>query len=213
MRQNFFYLIACLFILMGVANPCSNARGQEVTLPPHQKNVGSNLMKALQDRQSVRTFSDKSISNQILSNLLWAANGENRKNGKRTAPSAINAQDIELYACKSDGVYHYIASDNKLEKVSNKDLRTVIAGRNTYIMKAPVVILLVSDQSKFRKFDKAATFGALDAGYVSQNICLYCSATGLNTVPCYCGTSPDAVQKVLGVSSDFIPMIYNPVGY
>lgn len=173
----------------------------------------TSVQKALQDRHSIRSYADKQLSEQTLSNLLWAANGVNRKDGRRTAPSAINAQDIELYVNKADGVYHYAAADKKLVKVSSEDIRTIIVGRNQFAMKAPVVILLVSDKAKFRGNQNADILGAMDAGYVSQNIYLFCAAEGLGTVACAPRMDAEKVQKALGLSDNSIPLIYHPVGY
>lgn len=213
MKQKNFYLSFLSILLMGVMFNCSMAFAQDITLPAPQKNLeGGNLMKALQDRHSVRSYSDKKLSKQTLANLLWAANGVNREDGRRTAPSAINAQDIEIYLQMEGNVYHYMAADNKLMKVSSDNLTNLIVGRNKFVLSAPVVLLLVSNQSKFGRFP-GTSFGAMDAGYVSQNICLYCSAFGLGTVPCAPKMDAAAIQKLLGLSTDYVPMIYHPVGY
>jgi nitroreductase len=193
----------------------SHAFGQDVILPSAQKSDQPNsLTKALQERHSVRSYLDKTIPDQMLSDLLWAANGVNRSDGKRTAPSAINSQDIELYVYKKDvGVFHYAAAANKLEKVGDTDIRTIIGGRNTFINTVPYVILLVSNQAKFNGMKSAGKLGAMDAGYVSQNIYLYCAANGLATVACAPPMDAAAVQKALGLTTDYLPLIYHPIGY
>lgn len=193
----------------------NKAYGQEINLPaPQKSNEKCSLMKALQDRHSVRLYRDEALSDQMLSDLLWAANGVNRADGKRTAPSAINAQDIELYVYKkNDGVYHYVPAENKLVKVSNADIRPIIVAHNSYINMVPVVVLLMSNQTKFGGIKSARKLAAMDAGYVSQNIYLYCAANGLGTVACAPPMDEEAVQKALGLSSDYLPLIYHPVGY
>lgn len=212
MKQKHYYLVALFTLMMGMTMTVS-VKAQDIQLPAPQKTLaGGNLMTALQNRHSVRTYSNKQLSTQTLSNLLWAANGVNRADGRRTAPSAINAQDIEMYVNLSSGVYHYAAADNKLVKVSSENLSKLIVGRNEFIYDAPVVILLLSNQAKFKRFP-GTTLGTMDAGYVSQNICLYCSAFGLGTVPCAPKMDAAAVQKLLGVSADYLPLIYHPVGY
>jgi SagB-type dehydrogenase family enzyme len=213
MRQKHFFKILLSMMLIGIAVGCPFANGQDVNLPAPQKELkGGELMQALQNRHSVRSYSNEKLSDQVLSNVLWAANGVNRADGRRTSPSAINAQDIEIYVGMADGVYHYMPADNKLAKVSDGNLAKLIMGRNKFILDAPVVLLLVSNQTKFSRFP-GTSLGAMDAGYVSQNICLYCSAFGLATVPCAPKMDVENVQKMLGLSSDYIPEIYHPVGY
>lgn len=169
----------------------------------------------LSARHSVRRYGAAVIDPDVLKAVLWAANGVNRIDGshKRTAPSAVNAQDIELYALTDDGAYHYQAIDSTLVKISDTDIRPMIAGRNDFILDQ-LTILLCSDQSKFdaRFGDRAMTFGAMDAGYVSQNICLYCAAAGLATVPCAPPIDAEAVQSALGLPKTMMPLIYHPVG-
>ena len=213
MKQKHFSLAVLLTMLIGLTVGCPIANGQDINLPAPQKEMkGGELMQALQNRHSVRSYSNTKLSEQTLSNLLWAANGVNREDGRRTAPSAINAQDIEIFVGMADGVYHYMPMDNKLSKVSDGNLAKLIIGRNKFILDAPVVILLVSNQAKFSHFP-GTTLAAMDAGYVSQNICLYCSAFGLATVPCAPKMDAENVQKMLGLSADYLPLIYHPVGY
>ncbi len=213
MKKTNFYLLA-LLLIASISVSCNRSKGQVTKLPEPQKGTEkASLMKALQDRHSVRVFQEKDIPEQTLSNLLWAANGVNRSDGKRTAPSAINAQDIELFINKGNSVYHYVAAENTLVKVSDKDIRPIIADQNQFIMKAPVVILLISNQANFEGRKSAPMFGAMDAGLVAQNICLYCSSEGLGTVPCAPHIDAKAVREALDLSEDYLPLIYLPVGY
>lgn len=172
------------------------------------------LEDILMNRHSVRRYSEREVSDETLLKVLWAANGVNREDGRRTAPSAINAQDIELFVCKSDGAYHYLPKEKQLEKVSDTDIRPFIANFNKFILDKPV-ILLVSDQTKFARIQGYRTemFGAMDAGYVSQNIALYCVAAGLATVPCAPKMEIDAVREALKLPSTMLPLIYHPIGY
>lgn len=176
---------------------------------------GAVLKEILKERKSVRKFAaDKPVSDAVLLDLLWAANGINREDGKRTAPSAVNAQDIVMYVCKEDGTYLYKPQTEELEKVSGTDVRPIFAGRNSFALSNPVV-LLASDYSKFSRFgaEAAAKFGAMDAGYVSQNIYLYCAANGMATVACAPGIDQKAVQEALMLPQTMISLIYHPVGY
>lgn len=213
MKHKLFYVSVLSILMAGFSASFNRVNAQQTQLPVPQKgSAKTSLMNALQNRHSVRSYKSKTISDQTLSNLLWAANGVNRNDGRRTAPSAINAQDIELYVGKSDGTYHYLASENKLEKVNNENFINLVVGRNKFALDAPIVILLVSNGANFHGHNPSL-YGAMDAGYVSQNICLYCAADGLGTVPCAPKMDATAIQKFLGVSTDYTPMIYHPIGY
>ena len=141
-------------------------------LPAPQKNGGMPLMQALNERSTKRAYSSTDLSNQQISDLLWSANGVNRTNGKRTAPSAINRQEIDLYLMTAKGVYKYDAAANVLNEVKKGDYRKW-AGKFT----APVYVVLVADMKKAVN----AHYAKIDSGYVSQNIYLYCASAGLGT--------------------------------
>jgi len=195
---------------------CSNVLAQsgkiQLPAPNGIKTVKMSLMTALQNRHSVREYNEnKDIPAQILSNLLWAACGYNRPEEKRiTAPSALNMQDIVVYVCRKDGAYRYNPGLNCLEAITTKDLRYAVAGPQSFVKSVPVCLVLVSDQTKFKTPDK--TIGALDAGYVSQNICLSATAIGLATVPR--GTmNKEELIKELGLKENQILMVNHPVGW
>ncbi len=185
---------------------------QVIKLPQPQKSLKTTLMQALSDRRSVRSYdASKPLSDQQLSNLLWAANGINRPDGKRTAPSAINAQDVDIYVCRADGAYRYDAKTNCLTPITKKDLRNAVAGGQDFVKQAPVSLVLVSDASKFNR-GGGERWGGVDAGYVSQNICLYCTAAGLATVP-RGSMNHDELKKELKLSSTQTVWLNHPVGY
>jgi len=121
-----------------------------------------------------------------LSDLLWAANGINRPDeGKRTAPSAMNAQDVDVCVFMKQGVYLYEHRDYTLIGIVEGDHRKLIAGRQEIVAEAPVSLLLVSDISRFRagSDELKRTWAAIDVGIVSQNISLFCASAGLATRP------------------------------
>lgn len=94
-----------------------------IKLDSPDKNRGSSVMKALSDRHSDREYASKELSLQDLSDLLWAANGINRPDGKRTAPSALNKQDIDIYVIMKEGAYLYDAKANSLQPIAKGDHR------------------------------------------------------------------------------------------
>ena len=186
-----------------------------ITLTEPDKTLDVSLMQALSDRRSQREFSDKQLSLEELSTLLWAANGINREDGKRTAPSAVNSQDIDIYVCMANGAYLYNAKQNKLTRVTTEDLRPAVCGQQP--MEAPVFLVLVADLSRYPEDlagKKEAVMGLanMDAGYVSQNICLYCAAAKLATVP-RATMDKEALGKALNLKTTQIPILNSPVGY
>ena len=187
---------------------------QNVKLPEPDKNVSMTLYQALQQRKSVREYSTKDIDDMKLSQLLWAAVGINRPDGHLTAPTAINAQDITVYVCRKDGAYLYVAKDNTLQKVSDKDLRKSVASAQAFAADAPISLVIVTDNAKFRggSTNGPTISGAIDAGYVSQNIDLACEALGLCTVP-RATMDKEALKKELKLTDSQNPILNHPIGY
>ena len=120
-----------------------------IKLNSPDKNRGCSVMKALSDRHSDREYADKELSLQDLSDLLWAANGINRPDGKRTAPSALNKQDIDIYVIMKEGAYLYDTKTNSLQPLAKGDHRAAVAGSQDFVKSAPVSLVLVSDLSRF----------------------------------------------------------------
>ena len=179
------------------------------------KSTEMTVSEALSERHSGRSFSDKTLPQELVMEVLWAGNGKNAY-GRRTAPSAVNAQDIELYLCSAEGVSKYNAGDSKLEKVTDEDIRPFLQAQNKFIMDAPVTVLLVSDQTRFgepRPGSRNMNFGLVDAGIVSENISLFCTAKGLATVCCMPRIREDEVRRALSLSDQQVPILYHPVGY
>lgn len=186
---------------------------KEIKLNSPDKNRGSSVMKALSDRHSDREYAAKELSLQDLSDLLWAANGINRPDGKRTAPSALNKQDVDVYVIMKEGAYLYNAKQQALIPVAQGDQRAAVAGSQDFVKSAPVCLVLVSDLSRFGKVsDQTKLMGAVDVGIVCQNIGLFCAGTGLSTVP-RATMDKDALKKILKLSDSQLPIMNHPVGY
>jgi nitroreductase len=157
---------------------------QSIKLPAPQTDGGKPLMQALKERRSMRLFSSQELPLQVMSDLLWAACGVNRPDsGKRTAPTAKDMQEIDVYVVTAAGVYLYDAKANSLEGVLAGDLREA-TGKQPFVKDAPVNLVFVADLSKMGGMDAASKdfYAATDAGYVSQNVYLYCASAGLATV-------------------------------
>lgn len=171
------------------------------------------MMQAFEKRASVTAVDSRELSLQDISDLLWAGNGINRPaSGKRTAPSAMNSQDIDIYVFLASGVYLYDASANVLKPVADGDHRSLIAGRG--FDNAPLFLLLVSDISRYKRGDKAhiIDMSKMDGGIVSQNISLFCAGAGLGTRP-RAGMPAEELTKLLKLTPDQYLILNHPVGY
>lgn len=176
---------------------------------------GSSVMEALQVRASTTAFDTAMITSQELSALLWAANGINRpESGKRTAASATNAQDIDLYVCMRDGIWFYNFIEHRLDPVIAGDYRNYVAGRQAWTAEAPLFLIMVSDISRFSHGNDSTKLirAAMDAGIVSQNISLYCAAVGLET-RIRAVMESTSLHEIMKLSSSQYLMLNNPVGY
>jgi len=149
-----------------------------------QTEGGMPLMQALQARSSSRSFSTEELPPQVFSNLLWAAFGINRpKSGERTAPSAHNWQEIDIYVASAHGLYLYDAKAHALKPVLAEDIRGA-TGRQSFVKKAPVNLIYVADFSRMGSAadDEKVFYSAAATGFISQNVYLYSASEGLATV-------------------------------
>jgi nitroreductase len=148
-----------------------------------QRDIGRSLMQVFNDRRSSRSFSTEKVSLQVLSNILWAAFGINRPDsGKRTAPSARNWQEIDIYVAAIDGLYLYEAKSHTLVPILAGDIR-VLTGRQRFVRDVPVNLIYVADFSRMGNVptDEKIFYSAADTGFISQNVYLYCASEGLAT--------------------------------
>ena len=157
----------------------------EVALPPPQTaTTTATLIEALSRRRSTRDFASRELPRDVLSTLLWCAFGINRPDsGGRTAPSAHNWQEIEVFAVLPDGAYRYDARRHALQPVVNADLRAA-TGMQEFVGTAPLNLVYVADFGKMgdASAEDRTFYAAADAGFVAQNVYLYCAAAGLACV-------------------------------
>jgi SagB-type dehydrogenase family enzyme len=172
-----------LLVLLSIAIVVQAQPPSKIALNQPELNSGKTLMQCLKERKTSRAFSDRELSLQELSNLLWAANGINRpEEGKRTAPTAMNRQELDVYVILKTGVYLYDARENALLPVAEGDHRQT-AGRQDFVALAPVNLVFVSDLARMKGGKKMqAKYSGINAGYISQNVYLYCASAGLATV-------------------------------
>lgn len=156
----------------------------DIPLPSPRMGGGMPLMQALKERQSARAFSPKALPDQVLADLLWAAFGINRPDtGKRTAPSARNWQEVDVFAVTENGAYLYDAKANVLRAVAAGDLRK-LAGAQEFVGTAPLNLVFVADSTRMTGSspEDQALYAGADVGFISQNVYLFCSSEGLATV-------------------------------
>jgi SagB-type dehydrogenase family enzyme len=177
MRKYSFALVALL------AAPLVAQELKPMQLPKPQMQGGMPLMQALKQRQSAREFSPEKLPPQTLSNLLWAAWGINREDGRRTAPSANNRQDIDVYVALPEGVFLYDAKSHALQPVVAGDLRG-LTGVQPFVKDAALDLVYVSDTAKLANVseEQKNLYMGAHTGFIGQNVYLFCASEGLATV-------------------------------
>jgi hypothetical protein len=195
-------------------SPGQGLGAAKVQLPPPRRSGGMPLMKALDLRQTKRLFSDKQLPMQILSDLLWAASGVNRpESGKRTAPTATDAREIDLYVASERGLYLYDVPGHRLDRVLAGDIRPH-TGSQGFVSVVPVDLIFVADETRFEDMsrDDVALYSATDTGYISQNVYLFCASEGLATVAVGSVDRP-ALAEAMKLRPSQRVILTQPVGY
>jgi SagB-type dehydrogenase family enzyme len=185
-----------------------------VKLPAPNLNSGKSLMQSLQLRKSSRDFSTKKLPMEVLSSMLWAANGINRaESGKRTAPSAVNWQEIDIYIAMADGLYLYNAKEHILKQVIKKDIRE-LTGKQAFVKEAPVNLIYVADYSRMGKAnaEERNFYSVADTGFIAQNVYLYCASEGLATV-IRGSIDKDVLAKAMRLNDNQKIIMSQTVGY
>ena len=211
-----FFSVGCpALVILLVCSALAFAQDlKSIPLPKPQTDGGRPLMQVLKDRQSARAFSTEKLPQQVLSNLLWAAFGVNRpESGKRTAPSAMNRQEIDIYVSTADGLYLYDAKANSLEVVLEQDIRA-LAGSQPFVQEAPLNLIYVADYSRMGKAtdEQKIFYSAAATGFIGQNVYLYCASEGLATVIRATIDKP-ALEKAMKLRPDQKVTLSQTVGY
>jgi SagB-type dehydrogenase family enzyme len=184
-----------------------------IKLPRPLRKGGLPLMEAIALRRSARDFVRTELPLPLLSSLLWAAWGVNRKGGGRTAPSALDAQEVDLYAALPGGAYRYDAAAHQLQLVAAADLRR-ITGYQDFVDEAPLDLVFVADFARMRMVPAAhrESFASVAAGAIAQNVYLFAAANGLATV-IRAWIDRSAVADALGLTHDQQVLLSQTVGY
>lgn len=206
--------ILSVFIAISLFINVKAQENKDIKLPAAIKSGGKPLMEALNKRASERVFSAKELSMQELSDLLWAADGINRQEtGKRTAPTAMNWQDMEIYVILKTGIYKYNPKDHLLEFIKAGNFMKY-AGKQDFVENAALNLVMVSDTSKMKNTanEDRLLYAGIHAGAIVQNIYLYCASTELNTVTRRYVDIPE-LAKIIGLPQNKMIVITQTVGY
>jgi nitroreductase len=177
MERMLFAIVILMAAIPGVYS-------QDIQLPEPVKTGGMPLMEALANRHSTREFTNDTIQLQTMSDLLWAAWGINRRNGKRTAPSAMNRQEIDVYVATPEALYLYHAMANRLKRILTGDIRA-LCGLQPYVATAPLNLIYVADLDRLQvieNFDDAPSDTYANCGFIAQNVYLFCASKKLGCV-------------------------------
>jgi SagB-type dehydrogenase family enzyme len=206
--------LGVLMMVMGMLGSAAADEATTVRLPPPETGGGMPLMQALLARHSTREFDARPLPAQQLANLLWAAGGINRaETGKRTAPSARDWREIDVYAVIADGAFRYDARSHSLVRVAAGDLRA-LTGAQDFVAKAPLNLVYVANFGRMGDASEhdQAFYSATDTGFMAQNVYLYCASAGLGVVVRGL-VDREALAAALGLGSRQRVTLAQTVGY
>lgn len=170
-----------LALVSGSAQAQPVVEGERIELPTPRKTGGMPLLDALSTRKTTRVYSSRMLDAQTLSSLLWAAFGISREDGRRTAPSALNSQEIQIYVILEGGIYVYEPKEHALERKLAGDYRK-LAGTQSYAQSVPVSFVYVADLEKsLTSPESSESYACVDCGFIGQNVYLFAAANGLSS--------------------------------
>ena len=153
------------------------------TLPPPRGEGGLPLIAALKLRHSTREYSGRPLPAQVLSDLLWAAFGINRQSGDRTAPYWRHVMVMDVYVAMADGVWLYEPKTHTLLPHLKEDIRAQ-TGLQDFVATAPINLIFVAHGERMTDVstEDRRLYASVDAGFIGQNVYLFCASEGLATV-------------------------------
>ena len=215
MRRRILRPVVVLAVILLCAVATAPAQDlSPLVLPAPVTDGGKPLMAALKARSSAREFSGEKLPLQTLSNLLWAAWGINRSDGHRTAPSASNRQEIDIYVALPEGAFLWDAKMNTLNPVAAGDHRAA-TGTQPFPAAAAANLVYIADTAKLSRPpsdpQQMLNVGA-DAGFIAENVYLFCASEGLATVV-RASVAKEALGKILKLRDTQIIVLAQSVGY
>lgn len=210
MNRRVFWL---LLVLVSWSAPLFAGEASEISLPARPAAVNVDLVIALEQRRTTREYATAKLSPEDLSAILWAANGVNRPDGKRTAPSAYGRQYVDIYVVTDTGGYLYDAPNQKLVLVTSLNVKERLAGQG-HVAKASHILVLVADMSKVPGSapETKLNWAHSTAGTIAENVHLMGAAKGVGT-GIVAGIRPDEIRQALSLSKDSLPLYVMPLGY
>jgi len=210
MKKRLFWI---LMILLGIAAPVASGNAKDIDLPTRPAKSNVDIITALEQRRTTREYAPAKLSLEDVSAILWAANGVNRPDGKRTAPSAHGRQYIDIYVAADKGVYRYDAPGHKLIEVTDQNVKDRLA-RQAHVATASHVLVLVADLNRVpgSAADTKLYWAHSTAGTVAENVHLMAAARGIGT-GIVAGIKADDVRSALNLGKDAVPLYAMPLGY
>jgi len=213
--KKYFLSVLCIAVLLSTCTLGARADTKEpIDLPTPEMTGGKPLMDALKERKSMREFSAEELPLQVISDMLWAANGINRPSiAHKTAPSAMNMQEIDIYVATKDALYLYDALNNKLVPHLDENIMAA-TGKQAFVEEAPVNLIFVANLKKMTRLEPAEQkfYAATDTGFISQNVYLFCASAGLATVVRGWIDKP-LLAKAMKLGPDQMIVLAQTVGY
>lgn len=215
MVLNFAAGVGLAIMSWSFAAEVSKSKQEQWKLPAPKKKSRVSIEQALNLRRSSKVgFSEKQLKEEQLSQILWAARGVNRPNGKLTSPSAMARYSVSVYVATSKGSFLYLPENHALLSVSDKDTRKGI-GTQDYVKTAPVILVFVGDLSKLPEttaMNRKISFVSAEAGAIAENVYLQCAASKLGT--CLVGSIDRGfVKEAFNLGKDEEPLFGMPVGH
>lgn len=223
MKKNLWRLVMSVFavgtgwfiMLSGFAEEVPKSMQGEWILPTPKKKSKVSLEEALNLRRSSKeSFSIKELTEKEIGQILWAARGVNRPEGKLTSPSAMARYSVSVYVATKEGSFLYFPQNHSLLLIDNRDIRRGI-GTQEYVKTAPVILIFVADFSKLPEdfpMEKKISFVSAEAGTIGENVYLQCAALKLGT--CFVASvEKDFVKTALNFEKDIEPLFAMPIGH
>jgi SagB-type dehydrogenase family enzyme len=191
--------------------------GTIITLPKPNKDGPMSLEKAIAKRRSWRDFSPQPLTFEQISQLCWAAQGQDAATRYRTAPSAGATYPLELFVITGDGLFRYLPAKHALEKLTDQNLRATLAsaawGQN-FIEEAPLTLVFTAEFARTtrRYGERGIRYVYMEAGHAAQNVHLQAESLGLGSVAVG-AFNDDSVSKVLSLPDHLEPIYMVAVGY
>ncbi len=214
MKRTLMAILLVIAVVFLISFPSFAQGSKTIQLMKPQTDGGKPLMQVLSDRKSSRAFEPTKLPPQVLSNLLWAAFGINRsQTGQRTAPSAMNRQEIDVYVATPDGLYLYDAAANALKEIHSQDIRE-LTGRQAFAQQVPLNLVYVADMSKAGNGSREEQefYAAADTGFISENVYLFCASEGLATVV-RASIDREALAKAMKLRPEQKIILAQSIGY